>query len=132
MLFYVGDFLKSNRFWIFVFAALLLIAGLSSVIILNGKTQGVIANIYQDGTCVHSVDLSRVTESYTILISGAVANTISVEPDRICVLNATCPDQVCVHQGYISSSVVPIVCLPNALVIQIENTSGTDVDAITQ
>ena len=124
--------MKSNKLWIAVFATLLLIAGLLSVFIFNRQTTGVVANIYQDGICIQSVDLSLVTESYTLQISGAVVNTISIEPGRICVSSATCPDQVCVHQGYISNSIVPIVCLPNALVIQIENTPAEDIDAITQ
>ena len=124
--------MKSNKLWIVVFATLLLIAGLLSVFIFNRRATGVVANIYQDGICIKSVDLSLVTESYTLQISGAVVNTISIEPGRICVSSATCPDQVCVHQGYISNSIVPIVCLPNALVIQIENTPAEDIDAITQ
>ena len=42
-----------------------------------------------------------------------------MEPGRIRVSAADCPDQVCVEQGYISDGTVPIVCLPHGLVIEI-------------
>ena len=37
--------------------------------------------------------------------------------------SADCPDQVCVHQGWISDSTVPIVCLPHQVIIEV--TGGT-------
>lgn len=111
---------------------MLIAASVASYFVLNGGTDGAIANIYQQGECVHSVDLSRVSESYTIQITGAVTNTIAVENGRISVLEASCPDQICVHQGWIANGVVPIVCLPNSLVIQIENAAESELDAITR
>ena len=44
---------------------------------------------------------------------------ILVEPGRIRVSQANCPDQVCVEMGAISDGTVPIVCLPHKLVIEI-------------
>ena len=51
-------------------------------------------------------------------------NLIEVERGRIRVAEADCPDQVCVRQGWISNSVVPIACLPHKLVVQLESASG--------
>ena len=104
-----------------LFAIVLLLAITASVFVLNGTKSGVTAHIYKDGECVHSVDLSKVSESYVLNFDGEISNKVSVEPGRICVSNATCPDQICVRQGWISNSIVPIVCLPGELVIQIEN-----------
>lgn len=110
-------------------AAVLLVSAAGAIAVLCGMSAGVVANIYQDGVCLASIDLASVGESYTITVPGAVQNVISVEAGRICVSSATCPDQVCVRQGWITNSVVPVVCLPNRLVIQIENTPG-DLDAV--
>ena len=33
--------------------------------------------------------------------------------------SASCPDGLCVHQGAISDGLLPIVCLPNKVQIQI-------------
>ena len=101
---------------------------------MNGRIHGSVVNIYQDGTCIYSIDLSAVTDSYTIQIDGAVSNTVAVEHGKICVQHATCPDQICVRQGWISNSIVPVVCLPNNLVIQIETTdaAAAGIDAMSR
>ena len=57
-------------------------------------------------------------------------NVIEVERGRIRVAEADCPDQVCVRQGWISNSVVPIACLPHRLVIQLDSDGG-GVDGMT-
>ena len=49
------------------------------------------------------------------------SNTIQIQDGKICVQAAECPDQTCVHMGYLSDSGLPIVCLPNRLVIQFSN-----------
>ena len=78
------------------------------------------------------IDLSRVEAPYTMTIDGpgGFSNTITVEKGRICVSKAGCPDQICVHQGYISDGTTPIVCLPNKLIIEIIG-GGSGLDAAT-
>ena len=44
-------------------------------------------------------------------------NRIEIRDHRIRVLEADCPDQVCVRAGWLDSA-APIVCLPHRLVIQ--------------
>jgi len=56
-------------------------------------------------------------------------NIISVEQGRIRVFAASCPDLICVRQGWVSNGLVPIVCLPNRLVITLDdgnNDKGVD------
>ena len=86
---------------------------------------GTVANIYQDGTCIRSVDLSAVTEPETFIITTEHGtNTVLIEPGRICILEANCPDQVCVNAGWLADSAAPIVCLPHRVVIRIESAPG--------
>ena len=40
------------------------------------------------------------------------------------MLEADCPDQVCVRQGWVQDRTVPIVCLPHRLVIEIVGGEG--------
>lgn len=49
---------------------------------------------------------------------------MEVEPGRIRIVSATCPDQVCVRQGWISDSTVPVVCLPNQVIVEIVGGEG--------
>ena len=82
---------------------------------------GAVANIYVDGVCVLSVDLSELAAPESCIIpNGLGVNVIEMERGRIRVAEADCPDQVCVRSGWLSDSASPIVCLPHKLVIRLE------------
>lgn len=95
------------------------------------------ANIYQNGKLIHSIALNGVSHTYTFTVTGAdnCYNEIEVRPGSIGIISADCPDKLCVHQGFTDSSLLPITCLPNHLVIQItEGTSygdASDADMVT-
>lgn len=71
-------------------------------------TKLVLFTVSAYGNVLYTFDLSR-------------SNTIQIQDGKICVQAAECPDQTCVHMGYLSDSGLPIVCLPNRLVIQFSN-----------
>lgn len=109
---------------------------------LFGKSSDdMIADIYQDGNLIQTIDLNQVNESYTFIITNenGSQNEIEVRPGSIGILSANCPDKLCVHQGFISTSKLPITCLPNRLVIQIRKSinnqdasaTGNEPDAVT-
>lgn len=112
-------------------AVVLLSAGVLVWRKLNPKPAQ-IAKISQNGQLLDEIDLSQVKEPYSFVIEGenGALNTVQVEPGRICISEASCPDQICVHQGWISDGSEPIVCLPNQLIIQITG-GGSQVDAAT-
>lgn len=93
------------------------------------------ADIYQNGELKQSIDLSTVKESFTFTMEGesGCTNKIEVRPESIGIISASCPDKLCVHQGFINNSQLPIICLPNRLVIQIrqEEISEESTDIIT-
>ena len=108
-----------------------LIAALAAAVILAGYfllrpspaegETGTIARIKLDGKVIEEIDLSALTEPKTIVVEGkdGLTNTIIAEKGSIRVEKADCPDQICVRQGAISDGTVPIVCLPNKLIIEI-------------
>lgn len=126
--------MKSTKFWVIVIAILLIIscAGAWSVYHFHGA--GNVAYIYQNGKLLESINLDTVTTPYELKIESVNGgyNVISVEHGKICVSDASCPDHVCMNTGWISNSIVPIVCLPNELVIQINNGNQNDIDATAQ
>lgn len=126
--------MKSTKFWAVLIAALLAVSLAASFLLLNSRSGSADAAVYQNGELLRTIDLSRVTAPYSFTVDGpAGVNAILVEPGRICVSHADCPDQICVHQGWISNSVVPIVCLPNQLVIQITGSARpNDIDGVTK
>lgn len=121
-----------TKTWIAIFAALALLSVVMIVLLRGQSGEACVARIYQNGACVEEIDLARVAQPYTLELADdhGGSNTVRVEPGRICVSAADCPDQICVHQGWLTDGSGSIVCLPHGLVIQIEGAS--DVDAVTQ
>lgn len=93
------------------------------------------ADIYQNGDLLESIALDEVVAPYTFTLTGDndCTNEIQVRPGSIGIISADCPDKLCVHQGFIDSTLLPITCLPNRLVIQIrtESTASLPGDEIT-
>lgn len=87
-----------------------------------------VADIYQNGECIMSIPLASVTELYRFTVTGdnGAINTIEVRHGSIGIISASCPDKLCIHQGFISDSLLPITCLPNRLVIQIRSEKNTN------
>lgn len=60
-------------------------------------------------------------------------NLIEIGEDKVRVIEADCPDQLDVKQGFISQVGEVIVCLPNRLVIEIKGIDDEmDVDHISR
>jgi len=92
------------------------------------------AYVYKDGTLIHIIPLNEIrdTRQYMVQTSEHDYNIIQVIPGAICICEASCPDKICVGQGYISNSLVPITCLPNRLVIELKaDNAASDIDAVT-
>jgi len=106
-----------------------LVAVSAAVLLLRDRgTDAHIARITRDGVLLEEIDLDKVDEPYSFTLEDeSGSNTILVEQGRVRVSEANCPDRICVNQGYISDSTVPIVCLPHKLIIEIVG-GGGDLD----
>jgi len=109
-----------------IIAAALLIASAAGAWLVRSAPGGKIAEVSLDGKVLYTIDLSTVTSPYTIELPG---NTLLISPGSISVLEADCPDKLCVARGELSSGALPIVCLPNRLVIRLTD-GGSGVDAV--
>lgn len=115
--------MKGNIKWIVIFTVLSAVCVAIWIMCENRMQNAVIAQIKQGNSVIKEIDLSNVAESYEFEITDEKGgcNTVRVECGRIAVVDADCPDKVCVNQGYISNSALPIVCLPHKLSIIIMN-----------
>jgi len=134
--------MKSNKFWIILLGGLVLISAVITMLLWNIPTS--YAKIYHDGKLIESVNLAAITEPFTIIIEHGdgssvleqmnrprVLNMIEAESGRIRMIEASCPDGLCVRQGWMSSGLIPIVCLPNKVIIVLESAENAhDIDAI--
>ncbi len=112
---------KKAMIGISIFLCLVFICSLLFLICMYREKGGgnAYACIYQDGILVKTVSLEKED---TFLIEGknGAYNKISVKNGSIGVIEASCPDFLCGRMGYISKGPIPITCLPNRLVIEIE------------
>lgn len=71
-------------------------------------------------------------ENTTLAIEGANGgkNHLIIEDGAVRMDEASCPDQVCVHQRPISFNGESIICLPNKVIIKVEGGKEDDVDAV--
>jgi len=124
--------MKTQKFWLFLVGALLLVSAAASILIFRGRAEASAARIYQDGECIRTIELVRVDApfSFTVEWEGGY-NLIEVERGRIRVAEADCPDQVCVRHGAVQYAGESIVCLPHKLVITIEGGAANDIDGST-
>jgi len=110
-------------------AAILLIIGIAgSVFVLNSRG-GSVVEITQNDKVIRTIDLQTAGDECFDIEYGGSKNTIEIKDGKIRVKSAECPDKTCVHTGWLSSSAMPIVCLPNHLVIRFA-ASDNDVDAV--
>lgn len=119
------NIVKKRVIAIVALIVILVAASAVSIIYMKSKNDagGKTAYIYRDNELLKTVPLSGVKTPYTFRIEykDGDYNDICVEEGKIKISDASCPDKLCVHMGYISDSVMPITCLPNHLVIRINN-----------
>ncbi len=113
---------KQTKIWIAVFLALALLSALGLALARRFAGPAVIARVTVDGETVREIDLRAVTLPYEFEIrTEHGSNTVRVEHGRIAVIRADCPDRICVERGWAEDSLLPIVCLPHRLVIELED-----------
>ena len=59
-------------------------------------------------------------------------NLLIIENGKATIQEATCPDQLCVHQLSIQRNGEVIVCLPNLVSVEIISHKGADVDIVVK
>lgn len=109
----------------------LLAASIGTIIYVNmSAVPAKYAYIYQDNKVIHQIDISSVKESYQLRIESENGgyNIIEVRQGSIGVVEASCPDQLCRNMGFITNSLLPVICLPNHMVITVESAAGEKLD----
>ncbi len=88
-----------------------------------------VVNITRDGELLYSFDLGTTDDQTFVIEYENSSNTVEIKDGKIRISEAECPDGVCVRTGWLSSSAIPIVCLPNHLVINFAD-ENSEVDAV--
>ena len=127
------DTIKSNRRKgdVFLIAIVVLAAGLAALFFYGKNAEpAAYAVVEQDGELLMRLPLSKEKEVRVEWNGGY--NIICVKERSVCILDADCPDKLCVRQGSVMRSGQSIVCLPHRLTVRLEKEGEDGLDAVVR
>ncbi len=122
------DWLKTHKNDLFLIAALLVLGGALALFLLLTRQGGGTVRVQVDGETVMELPLHQDAE--LVLGEDGHTNTLVIENGTARVIEADCPDQVCVRQGAVQYAGESIVCLPHRLIVTIEGGVGNSIDGV--
>lgn len=123
------EWLKTHRNDAILIAALMLLGGALAVFLYATRQSGGYVSVQVDGEMVMELPLSEDTQ--VLLGEDGHTNTLVIRNGTAQVVEADCPDQICVRQGAVQYEGESIVCLPHKLVVSVEGGQGSGIDANT-
>ena len=113
----------------FILAVAVALAALVLLLVLRlGAPAGQTAVLTTpDGT----VSLASDTER-TFTGSGDIRVTVEVRDGQVRVAQSGCPDQVCVHSGWLSRSGQSAACVPAGIAVQVTGETDDGIDAVAR
>lgn len=119
--------IKKNDFILIGVVILLCIGAL--VYFQLTKEEGSKVVITIDGEVYDTLDLNKET-TLTVEGDNGIYNTFQVKDGAVDMIDASCPDLLCVKQKDIHYNHETIVCLPNKVVIEVISSVESEVDMI--
>lgn len=116
--------MRQRKLWIVLCLVLFILGLLGSFWALKPLDKNSV-EIIQDGNTLYQLDLAHEKDQTIEITYKGRSNIIQIQEGRISMQQAECPDQICVQMGSLRTDGLPIVCLPNRLVIQYSE-SGAD------
>ena len=121
------NWLKTHRNDVLLVAGLLILGGALALFLFITRQAGGYVSVRVDGELIMELPLGEDTR--IVLGEGEHTNTLVIENGTARVVEASCPDQICVNQGAVRYAGESIVCLPHKLVVTVEGGRANDVDA---
>lgn len=116
--------MKLTRYDKWLIVVLMLVSIFLIVPLFNNAPQTKVAKVYVKDEEVLSIDLSQDATYEVQGTNGEVI--IEVKEGAVAVTQENSPHHLCSKQGYVDQTNVPIVCLPNETVVQIEGEAQED------
>ena len=121
------NWLKSHRNDLLLVAILLILGGALALFLRFTRQAGAAVTVQIDGKVVMELPLSEDTQ--LVLGEGAHTNTLVIKGGAARVVDASCPDRLCVGQGAVQYAGESIVCLPHKLVVTVRGGLPPAIDA---
>jgi len=118
---------------ILLIAGILLAALLATVFYhLIYNENGTMVQVTVDGTITNSFPLTADT-SYTIKTTDGGINVLEIKNNTARIIEANCPDKLCVHQRTISHEGENLICLPHKVAVTItDDSKKATLDGVAQ
>ncbi len=113
-------------------AAVLAVAGIMLFFLYGvNNSYGSFVQIEIDGEVVETLDINIDTERVIETENGGT-NTLIIKDGGAEMIDANCPDGICINHKKINKNGESIICLPHKLVVSVvnEKSNGDDVDAV--
>ena len=121
--------LKAHRNDILLVTALLLLGGALALFLRLTRQAGGTVSVRIDGKTVMELPLSE--DIRIVLGEGEHTNTLVIEGGKAQIVEASCPDKICVGQGTVQYAGESIVCLPHKLVVTVQGGTANGLDGST-
>lgn len=118
-----------KRDFIVIFCIIVL-AGISFIAIKMMEKTGEKVVIYQDKKQYKTVSLYK--NQIIEIPANKGHNIVKIQDGKAEMIEASCPDQICVHHRKISNTGETIVCLPNKVVVEIVGKTKRKLDSIAE
>ena len=71
-----------------------------------------------------------LSEEQEIEINGG-SNILQIKNGKADMIEADCPDKLCVNQKAVSKNGENIICLPNKVIVEVDSSENSEIDAVT-
>lgn len=110
---------------LYVILAVIIVLSVAGTVYFLSENEKNTVEIISDGQVLYRINLLTEQNKTIRIEHGGSHNTIEIKDGEIFVSEAGCPDQICVKTGKLKGD-MPIVCLPNRLVIRFADSGEVD------
>ncbi len=114
---------------VFVIFLTLLLIFTSFLIFRHSSSQNAVAIITVDGKAEKEIDLTLQEDCIITLKTDPIV-TLEVKDHKIRFINSECPDGTCEKMGFLSSSGQTAACIPAKVIVTVDGTDDSKVDAV--
>jgi len=125
---------KGNLIVLCILCFALIVSGLYVFMQKKNHASDSLAQITVFGKVKETIDLNTVTSPYDLKIENNKGgyNIIHVENGKIRVIEANCPDGLCIKRGDVMPGGAPAVCIPNGVVVEVTGSNANSLDTFSQ
>lgn len=106
---------------IIVVLCVIFVASLIGTIVALKPSSSTLVEVVQDNKVLYTIDLSSAKDQNIDIEYNGSHNVVTIQDGEIFVSSADCNDKICVKTGILKSESLPIVCLPNHLIIRFKS-----------